>query len=261
MGTNVKYELRDHTAFITLNRPEALNSLNTPLRRELSEAWHRFRDEPDAWVAVISGTGEKAFSAGADLKEMSQRYTEGMPDDFWETPNYSSLNRGFDLWKPVIAAINGYALGGGLELAMACDVRIAADHAQLGLTEVTRGIIPGGGGTQRLPRLVPFGIAMQLLMTGERISAQRALDIGLVNEVVPLAELMPAAERLARRICENAPLAVRAAKESAYRGTQTTLADGLRIEQYFMRIIRTTSDSREGPKAFSEKRTPQWQGR
>jgi E-phenylitaconyl-CoA hydratase len=181
-------------------------------------------------------------------------------DAFWE-PERVALNRGLTVWKPIIAAINGYCLAGGLELALACDIRIAAEHARLGLTEVLRGIIPGGGGTQRLPRLVPFGVALQLMLTGEHIDAAEAHRIGLVNKVVPAARLMDEAVAMAERICQNAPLSTRAIKEAAYRGMNGSLEDGLRIEAFLSRIIRTTEDSREGPRAFAEKRPAQFRGR
>jgi E-phenylitaconyl-CoA hydratase len=261
---DVLYETRGRLAIITLNRPEALNALNTSLRRELLDALIQFRDAPDLWVAIITGAGDRAFSAGADLKEMSAgrqaELTGEVADAFWE-PERPALNRGLPIWKPIIAAINGYCLAGGLELALACDIRIAAEHARFGLTEVLRGIIPGGGGTQRLPRLVPFGIALQLMLTGEHIDAAEAYRIGLVNKVVPAGRALDEAIALAERICQNAPLSTRAIKEAAYRGMNATLEEGLRIEAFLSRIIRTTEDSREGPRAFAEKRPAQFQGR
>jgi len=259
----VLYELDGHIATISLNRPEAMNALNTPLRTLLRGAFERFRDTSQAWVAIVTGAGERAFSAGADLKEMSQRNRalhEGGHDAFWE-PETPALNRGLPIWKPVIAAVNGYCLAGGLELALSCDIRIAAEHATFGLAEVMRGIIPGGGGTQRLPRLIPFGVALEMMFTGDRITAQEAYRVGLVNHVVPATEVLPAARRLAERICQNAPLSLRAIKESAYRGYDAPLDEGLRIEALLSRIIRTTSDSVEGPTAFAEKRPAAWQGR
>jgi E-phenylitaconyl-CoA hydratase len=261
---NVLTERRGRVTLITLNRPEALNALNAPLRRELRDALVAFRDDPDAWVAVLTGAGDRAFSAGADLKEMSAgRQAEQDPawaDPFW-APEGPALTRGLAVWKPIIAAINGYCLAGGLELALACDLRIAAAHARFGLTEVSRGIIPGGGGTQRLPRLVPFGIALQLMLTGEHIDAAEAYRIGLVNKVVPAERLMAEAEALAEQICRNAPLAARAIKEAAYRGVNVPLEEGLRIEAMLARIVRTTEDSREGPRAFAEKRPAAFKGR
>ncbi len=261
---DVLYERRDRLAIITLNRPEALNALNSSLRRDLLDAFVSFRDDPGAWVAIVTGSGDRAFSAGADLKEMSagrQAELAGEPvDPFWEAERVA-LNRGLTIWKPIIAAINGFCLAGGLELALACDMRIAVDHARFGLTEVLRGILPGGGGTQRLPRIVPFGIALQMMLTGEHIDAAEAYRIGLVNKVVPSATLMAEAVALAERICANAPLSTRAIKESAYRGMNGSLEEGLRVESLLSRIIRTTDDSREGPRAFAEKRPAAFKGR
>lgn len=263
MADEVLYQERDRIAYITLNRPEAMNALNTPLRRLLLESLSRFRDSADAWVAIISGAGDRAFSAGADLKEMSRRNKDlhaGGGDSFWEAET-PSLNRGLKIWKPIIAAVNGYCLAGGLELALACDIRIASEGASFALTEVMRGILPGGGGTQRLPRLIPFGVALEMLFTGDRIDAREAHRLGLVNHVVPAEQLLAEAERIARRILENAPLSVRAIKEAACRGSEVPLEEGLRIEAFLSRIIRTTEDSVEGPTAFAEKRPAQWQGR
>jgi E-phenylitaconyl-CoA hydratase len=256
----VLFERDGHVATITLNRPEAMNALNAAVRRGLAEAWKTVREDADIWVVIITGAGERAFSAGADLVEMSQRRQSGGADPFWDAAT-PSLNRGLDVAKPIIAAINGYCLGGGLEIALACDLRIAAEHAQFGLTEVTRGIIPGGGGTQRLPRAIPVGAALEMLFTGERMPAQEAFRLGLINRVVPAAELMTEARALADRINKNAPLAVRAVKEAALRGLQVPLEQGLRIESFLSRVVHDTEDSREGPRAFAEKRPAQFQGR
>ena len=257
----VLYEKRDRIAYVTINRPEAMNAINGEVRRDLAGAFDNFRHDPETWVAILTGAGDRAFSAGADLKEMSQSFqSPGRSEDFW-APSPLTLVRGMEVWKPIIAAVNGYCLAGGLEMALACDIRIAAEHATFALTEVGRGIIPGSGGTQRLPRTVPFGIALEMLFTGEPVNAQEAFRIGLVNRVVPAPELMPTAEDLARRICQNAPLSVRAVKELAYRGRNLPLEEGLREEALAFRVIRTTEDSKEGPRAFAEKRDPQWQGR
>jgi E-phenylitaconyl-CoA hydratase len=259
--SSVLYDKRDRIAYMTINRPDAMNAINDDVRRGLAEAFDDFRHDPETWVAILTGAGERAFSAGADLKEMSQRFqSAGERDDFW-SPTRPMLVRGMEVWKPIIAAVNGYCLAGGLELALACDIRIAAEHATFALTEVKRGIIPGGGGTQRLPRTVSFGIALEMLFTGDQIDAQEAWRVCLVNRVVPGAELMPTAEALARRICQNAPLSVRAVKEAAYRGRNLTLEEGLREELLMARVIRTTEDSKEGPLAFAEKREPRWRGR
>lgn len=256
----VLFESDGHVATITINRPEAMNALNGAVRRGLAESFTRFRDDAGLWVAIVTGAGERAFSAGADLVEMSQRRQSEFSDSFWEaTP--PALTRGLDTGKPVIAAINGYCLAGGLELAMACDIRIATEGSQFGLSEVTRGIIPGGGGTQRLPRLIGLGPALEILYTGERVSAQEAFRLGLVNRVVAAGEHTAAARALADRINQNAPLAVRAIREAAMRGIEVPLEQGLRIEAFLSRINRDTEDSREGPRAFAEKRPPRFQGR
>lgn len=257
----VLFEQKGHTATFTINRPEAMNALNGAVRRGLADALTRLNEDADLWVGIITGAGERAFSAGADLLEMSQRRHSDSADPFWGPASTPSLTRGLAVAKPIIAAINGYCLGGGLELAMACDIRIAAEHAQLGQPEVKRGIIPGAGGTQRLPRTIPIGPALELLFTGDRISAQEAFRLGLVNRVVPAAELMTEAWSLADRINQNAPLAVRAAKEAALRGIQVPLEQGLRIESFLSRIVHDTEDSREGPRAFAEKRPANFQAR
>jgi E-phenylitaconyl-CoA hydratase len=264
MMSEIIYEKRDRLAYITLNRPEALNALNTPLRQQLLEALRDFDQDDGSWVAIITGAGPRAFSAGADLKEMSQRKQAELAGDyrdpFWGSQP-PSLNRGLRIWKPIIAAINGYCLAGGLELALACDIRIAAEHAEFALKEVQRGIIPGGGGTQRLPRAIPVNIALEMMFTGDHIFAAEAHRLGLVNHVVPADQVMPKAEDVARRICANAPLSVRAIKEAAYRGLDTSLEEGLRIEALLAKAIGYTEDSREGPKAFAEKRPAQFRGR
>ncbi|MEW6033806.1 MAG: enoyl-CoA hydratase-related protein [Chloroflexota bacterium] len=260
----VRYEKRDRIAYVTLNRPESLNAVNLEVSRELARIWREVRDDPEVWTVIVTGTGQKAFSAGYDLKEVSQGRAaaekEGRPfvlpvlDMIWPM-------RGLEVWKPFIAAVNGIAFGAGLELAMACDIRIAAEHASFGLPEVRQAIIPAGGGTQRLPRLIPFGIALEAIITGDPISAQDALRLGLVNRVVPGDKVMETAEALARRINENGPLAVRAAKESVYRGARMPLDEALRLETLLEAKTFLTEDAAEGPRAFSEKRKPQYKGR
>ncbi|MBE0415307.1 MAG: enoyl-CoA hydratase/isomerase family protein [Dehalococcoidia bacterium] len=258
----VIYEKKGRIAYITLNRPEVMNAINMEAQKGLNEAWANVRDDPDVWIAIVTGTGDRAFSAGADLKEiaalrMQAEQGGGMP----EIVSPLVPMRSPEVYKPFIAAINGIATGGGLELALICDIRIAADSARLGLREVVQAVMPGWGGTQRLPRLVPFGIALEILMTGDFISAQEAYRIGLVNKVVPLDELMPTAEALANRINENGPLAVRAVKEAAYRGVRMSLDEGLRLESLLMQGLMTSEDAKEGPLAFVMKRKPEYKGR
>ncbi|MBI2863493.1 MAG: enoyl-CoA hydratase/isomerase family protein [Chloroflexi bacterium] len=258
------YEKKDKIAFITLNRPEAMNALDIEVRRGLSEALQDFKADPEVWVAIITGAGDRAFSAGADLKEMSQRMAaiqSGGTDPYLAESRMVTLYRDFSLFKPIIAAIGGYCVGGGLEIAMACDIRLATPDSKLGLAEVKRAIIPGGGGTQRLSRLIPFGLALQMLLTGDLIDAETALRYGLVNSVVPREKLMDEAIALANRINENGPLAVRMIKESACRGTETSLEFGLAMEAQFSALVRQTEDAKEGPKAFAEKRRPIYKGR
>jgi enoyl-CoA hydratase/carnithine racemase len=259
--TAVLYEKRDHTVIVTINRPEAMNAINDEVRKGFHDAMVSFRDDDDARTAIVTGAGDKSFSAGADLKEMSAKHLEGGdPISFWKTTP-AVLMRQIELWKPVIAAVNGFCLAGGLELALACDIRIASENASFALTEVTRGIIPGNGGTQILPRMVPLGRALQMLFTGERIDAREAYRTGLVNQVVPQAELMTTAEALAQRINESAPISVRLVKEVALKGLDLPLMDGLRMESMFSMFVHTTEDAREGPIAFAQKRKAVYKGR
>ncbi len=250
---------------ITIDRPDARNALNRATSQALCDAWVELRSNPELRVAVLTGAGDKAFCAGADLKEIGKFYGSMTPIERRERgevePGLGGITRNLDPGKPVIAAINGHCLGGGLELALACDLRIAAEHATFGLPEVRRGIIPGAGGTQRLPRALPLGIAMEMLCTGEPIDAQTALGYGLVNRVVATDRLLDEALVLARRIANNAPLAVQAARSAALRGIDLPLADGLRLEQFYAEPVRATEDAREGVTAFVEKRPPKFRGK
>jgi enoyl-CoA hydratase/carnithine racemase len=255
----VLYEKHGQTVVVTLNRPEALNAINREVRTELREAFFKFRDDDEARTIIVTGTGDKAFSAGADLKEMTILQKERRVDV--ARPSLTTTLRNIDLWKPVIAAINGYCLAGGLELALACDIRIASENARFALTEVTRGIIPGDGGTQILPRVVPPSMALEMMFTGQHIDAAEAYRIGLVNHVVPQADLMSTALALAERINESAPIAVRFVKEAALKGLDLPLVDGLRLESLFSTIVHTTDDAKEGPVAFAEKRKAVYKGR
>ncbi len=255
----VIYEVQDRIARITINRPEAMNAMDAEVYAELSKAWIDVRDNPEVWVAIVTGAGEKAFTAGADLKSMIPRQREKA--DFWLTQKDMILNRGLEVWKPVIAAVNGYCLAGGMTLLFATDIRLAAEHAVFEISEVRRGILPGNGGTQRALRQLPYAVAMEMLLLGRRLTAAEALAYGLVNRVVPMKDLLPAAEQCARQLCENGPLALRAIKELAIRSQSLPLEHGLRLEESMQEFLRSTEDAKEGPRAFAEKRKPAYKAR
>ena len=250
----VIYEVRDKVARITLNRPEVMNAMDAEVYAELSKAWEDVRDNPDVWIAVITGAGDRAFTAGADLKSLIPQRRERA--NFWLTQKNMILNRGLEVWKPVIAAVNGYCLAGGMTLLFATDIRIAAEHAVFEISEVKRAILPGNGGTQRALRQLPYAIAMEMLLLGRRLTAAEALGFGLVNAVVPLKDLITTVDTYAQRLCENGPLALRAVKELAIRSQSVPLEHGLRLEESFQEFLRTTEDAKEGPRAFAEKRKP-----
>jgi enoyl-CoA hydratase/carnithine racemase len=254
----VDYKKEGRIAIFTINRPEAMNALNMETVRQLREAIIDFRDDDELWVGIVTGAGEKAFCGGADIKDTLPFMKEHGRAP-WAMPD--SIMRGLELWKPLVAAINGMALGGGLELALACDIRIAAENARLGTPEVTLGLIPGWGGTQRLPRAIPWCKAAELLLTGKLIDAQEAYRIGLVNQVVPQAEVMTTAKEWAQAICQAAPLAVRAAKEAMLRGSAMTIEEGLRLENALVASVMATQDFIEGTKAFVEKRKPNYKAK
>lgn len=261
----ILYEKKDKIAIITINRPEAMNAIDPETSEELGKAWMDFRDDPDMWVGILTGAGDKAFSAGADLKKMIPFTAKLSAIERREReerfPGFGGITRGLNIWKPIIAAINGFCLAGGLEMALACDLRVAADHATFGLMEVRWGIIPGAGGTQRLPRMIPLARAMEMILMAERIDAQEALRLGLVNRVVPLPEVMPTAIKMAESILEKGPLAVRAAKEAILRGLSMPVEEGLRLEAFLQSHLLKTEDAVEGPKAFAEKRKPQFKAK
>ena len=258
----ILYEKDGRVAIVTINRPERMNAIDPQTSFELRAAMSDFRDDDDLWVAIITGAGERAFCAGNDLVTMSEMMAGKVEfsREMTSAP-FGGITRGFECWKPMIAAINGYCLAGGLEIAICCDIRVAAEHAQFGVPEVTRAIIPGAGGTQRLPRMLPKGIALELLITGGRFDAEWALRYGLVNYVVPADQVMPKAREIADAICENGPLAVRAVKESALSGLEKSLEDGLAGEVEFSRRVVISEDAREGPLAFAQKRKPEYKGR
>lgn len=259
----ILYETRDRVAIVTLNRPERMNAIDPQTSAELLEAFTRFRDDDALWVAIITGAGDRAFSAGNDLVAMSKAQQEGansVAAAYLRVP-FGGITRSFECHKPIIAAINGYCLAGGLEIALSCDIRVAAEHAQFGLPEVTRAIIPGAGGTQRLPRTIPLGLALELMLTGGKFDATWALRNGLVNHVVPADQVMPKALEIANAICENGPLAVRLVKEAVYAGLNRSLDEGLRFENEQSRKVLASEDAREGPLAFAQKRKPNYKGR
>ncbi|GAC1608902.1 MAG: enoyl-CoA hydratase/isomerase family protein [Mycobacteriales bacterium] len=245
-------------ALITMNRPERMNAMDAEAYQQLSAAWSRVRDDADIRVAVITGAGDRAFSTGADLKS----FVNAPPamSQFWLTQQEQLLNRGLEVWKPVIAAVNGYCLGGGMTLLLATDLRLATPTATFGLSEVARGVVPGNGGTQRILEQLPHAIAMEMLLTGKRIDAETAARWGLVNRVVPQEELLTAAFELAREISANAPLAVQATKELALRSRDVDRNTGLRLEQAMNRLLGFTDDAKEGPAAFAERRTAKFTG-
>ncbi len=254
----VNYEKKGRIAYFTLNRPEAFNAFNPDMLKALSDVMIDFKQDDSLWVGILTGAGDRAFSAGADVKTMLPLLTGPWQADPSLIP--PTIVRGLELYKPMIAAINGVALGGGLEFALTCDIRIASDKALLGQPEGRLGLIPGWGGTCRLPRIVPWAKAAEMLLTGDRISAQEALNIGLVNEVVPLADLMPAAERWANRIMQNGPLAVRAAKEIMAK-SMVGLDDSLKLEWKYFGQLAHTEDSISAQKAFLEKGKPEFKGK
>ncbi len=256
---SIDVDVSDGIATIVINRPERMNAMDAEHYKGLSDAWIRVRDDSDVRVAIVTGAGDRAFSAGADIKSF---LTAPMDlSEMWLTQRDQLLNRGLEVWKPVIAAINGYCLAGGMTLMLGTDIRIAAEHATFNVAEVKRGIIPGNGGTQRILDQLPHAIGMELLLTGEGIDAKTAGHFGLVNKVVPKEELMPTARAYAAKIAANAPLAVQAAKELAIRSREMDRVTGLRFEALINRLLQFTQDAKEGPAAFAEKRQPDFKGR
>ena len=246
-------------ALITINRPERLNAMDAEHYQALSRAWCHVRDDSGVRVAIVTGAGEKSFTTGADIKSFLTAPTE--LSEMWLTQRDPLLNRGLEVWKPVIAAVNGYCLGGGMTLLLATDIRVAASNATFSLAEVKRGVVAGNGGTQRVLDQLPYAIAMEMLLTGDGIDADTAARWGLVNKVVSQAELLDTAFAYARKIAANAPLAVQAAKELAVRSREMDRVTGLRFEAVINRMLSMTEDAKEGPAAFAAKRAPDFKGR
>ena len=251
--------VEDHVALITINRPERMNALDHEHYRALSEAWIRVRDDTDIRSAIVTGAGERAFCAGADIKSLLPQPT-GM-SDMWLTQKDQILNRGLEVWKPIIAAVNGVCMGGGTCMLFATDIRLAVPNAVFSLAEVKRGLVPGNGATQRVLSQLPYAIAMEMVLTGDSIDAEQAARWGLINRIVPPDPLLETAFEYAQRIGRTAPLAVQAAKELAIRARDVDLQTGLRMETVMNRLLWETEDLKEGVAAFAEKCPPRFHGR
>ena len=259
-----KHETRGHVLYVTITRPERFNALHAPANAELSGVWDQFAANDDLWVAVLTGEGDRAFSAGNDLKftaEVSRMPEAERPKLAMPPTGFGGLTHRYDLFKPIVARVNGYALGGGLELAMACDIIIASDNAEVGLPEPKRGLIAGAMGVHRLPRQIPLKSAMLHMLTGRHIPAQRAYELGLISELATREGLDAAVDRCVEEILACAPLSVRATKEAAMRGLEMPLSEAGRATYEWESARRKSADSVEGPRAFAEKRAPNWTGR
>jgi enoyl-CoA hydratase/carnithine racemase len=256
---NIMYQKKGAFAYVTVNRPKVLNALNKATWADLRTAFEDARVDAAVRGVILTGAGDKAFIAGADISELA--HVTAFEAEQSSRFGQEVLDLIEDLGKPVIAAVNGFALGGGCEAAMACTIRIAAEHAQFGQPEVKLGLVPGGGGTQRLPRLVGKGRALQLILSGEMISAQEAYRIGLVNEIVPAADLITRGEEILKQISANAPIAVKFALEVTKKGLETSQSVGLLLEASYFGLCAETEDKKEGTSAFLEKRPPQFHGR
>ncbi len=255
---NILYEKQGPVAVLTINREPQLNAIDAQTSSEMFRAWEDFRDDPALRVAILTGTGAKSFSTGMDLVATARgenQFEGGRPVPF------GGFTKRLPIYKPIIAAINGYCLAGGMELALACDIRICTPEARFGLPEVRWAIMPGAGGTQRLPRAIPQALANYMILTADQIDAETALRAGLVSHIVPAPELMDKAHAIANTICERGPLAVRTAKEAIQRGLDMPLDHGLAYEDVLLARLMGTEDAREGPRAFAEKREPEYQGR
>lgn len=258
----IEVEKREHLTVVTINRPEVMNALHLPACQELDKAFNDFWEDSDAWVAIITGAGDRAFSAGNDLKWQTQHGIDALEKGLQALKGgFGGITRLFDCFKPIIAAVNGFALGGGFEIVLSCDIVVAAEQATFGLPEPRVGLIAGAGGIHRLPRQIPYHMAMGLMLTARRITAQQAYDLGVVNEVVSSADLMDVAEHWATDILKCAPLAVRACKEVAIQGLGLPLDEAISKPYQVMVNLLKSEDLVEGARAFSERRKPQWKGR
>lgn len=256
----VIYEKKEHIAYVTINRPEVMNALHYDANVELSQVFNDFKQDDESWVAIYTGAGQKAFSAGNDLKATAAAEARGEKPALLSVP-FGGITSNFACDKPIIAAVNGFALGGGFEIALACDLIIAVEYASFGQPEPRVGFIAGAGGMHRLPAQIPLKQAMGMLLTGRKITAQEAYRLGLVNEVVPAAQLMAAAERWANEIMECSPLSVRLTKEAVLSGLNLPVEEAMRQDLPRLQRLFSSQDFVEGPRAFAEKRKPRWTGR
>jgi enoyl-CoA hydratase len=259
----ILFDVRDRIAFVTFNRPESMNAVNRQMARELVEACRQVEDDAEIRIAIFTGAGDRAFSAGMDLKERAETGTTPIErrQQKLSATIHTQSRAVAAITKPTIAAIRGYCVGGGLEFALACDLRVAAEDAKLGLAEVKRGLIPGAGGTQRLARTVGVAKALEICLTGDNVTGSEAQRLGLVNIAVPASDVMKAAEDLAGRILKGAPMSVLFIKEAIKKGVELSLDEGFRLESDLSALVGTTEDSKEGPRAFAEKRAPVWKGK
>jgi len=258
----ITYRVADRIAYVTINRPEVMNAVHPEANAEMRDAFESFRADEDAWVAILTGAGERAFSAGNDLRATAERAADPSAPPVPRVP-LGGITSDFDCDKPLIAAVNGYALGGGFELALACDVIVAADSARFGLPEPRVGLVASASGMHRLPRHIPLKIAMGMMLTGRQIDAREAAELGLVNEVVPLSEVMAAAERWARQMLECSPVSLRITKQSVLAGLALPVEAAMQADRTSGRLatVYGSQDAREGPLAFAQKRRPEWTGR
>ncbi|PXX60924.1 crotonobetainyl-CoA hydratase/dehydration protein DpgD [Nocardia tenerifensis] len=259
----VEYRKQGRVATVRLNRPHVLNAMNLAMHAELSRVWDDIEADDDIWLVVLSGAGGRAFSVGQDLTELAERIENGSGRSSFGSagkPGYPRITERFSFAKPIIAKVSGYALGGGFELALACDIVVATEEAQFGLPEATLGLIPGAGGVFRLPRQMPYRIAMGHLLTGRTMSAARACELGLINEVVAEADLDACVSHWATDILACAPLSVRAIKEAAAASLSRSLPEAFAAEYRWETVRAGSADAEEGPRAFAEKRTPNWTG-
>ncbi len=258
----IKVEKKRHVTTVTINRPDVLNAISPLVSEEMDHAFNDFDADPEQWICIVTGAGEKAFSAGNDLKFQAANGIEKMREIMSRVKGgFGGLTSRFDCYKPFIAAVNGMALGGGFEVALACDIIIASENARFGLPEPRVGMFPGAGGVHRLPRQIPYHVAQYMIMTSKMITPQEAMQYGLVSEVVPMAELIPAAEKVAAEILRAAPLTIRAAKEATIKGLNVTLEQAVNTRFPAQLAMYQSEDFVEGPKAFVEKRPPNWKGR